>query len=1155
MGLGQYDLLKNIQPADTTNLNILNVDVLDAKRINTLKDKIDLGEVISYEKKFTLTTTDMYTMQAAICAGSPDLVEQYAGVTYETDIDVYELAFWCNDARAAGNFVQMGATLYIPQNIVSGGISSYAQDGAYLEYTNNTPRKWLENYVTGEIGLDALLAYPGTKFDGYIQAAAGIITVVADIPSFGLTSGRTPGNDRESRIYPDVGALLATKNLIIKNPDGIFDGFIKYTDPLATIPVILEGYGQGSNGNVSRASYLWANLIQYKLQPVFALNASTSIPTASVYIAGGSYHKVVNGDYLNNAEYVNSNILSLVISAYGTPSTNTLEMSINGGNNISNPNGIYEILARLNSLYSPKDVNTLSVEPATYMLEVFLNYAINNLIYENDADPTTLVLPWVEFDAANNNEYLPFTVDDVIQYPNLLSGNPLYFNFRYLGSLAYFTPQVSGNTHDYTAVTLAFKGNAIGNLNVIDIHNKNSYGVRVNGINGTNYSTDQVTTPDLVPTYFKSFLTGSQIVQADNLFWGKFTGPSDNSIPTNSQWKINKNSSTKFGQSVAPMALNRNALTRFEEHLDYPTDVASVDEMITNITSNGRGPGPVTKSMEYQLDTTGKTYSNDIAFQFYYNSISYKIQKSLSYNVTYNGRTSDGADYSIIVPPNYNGTVFIWSHGYRYPINVEVGTTIQYPEVVSVPEPIPFASTADYLLDRGYAMMGSGFIDQGWIVDAAVKTNVELIGIFKNKFPNTRKVIAWGASEGGYITTALREQYPNLIDAAGIMNQAAIAIDSELISAGNFVYFLKIFFDNKLIFDMPTENDARLNMNYVFAIISKMAAGIAKVATQDPTFVASDWSQWGFTKPAGLPPNINPGQALLLSGILAGVPIQSPNFDQDVFPFGSAPQLLQTLWISLKRTFSIIENGSLAAALAILALYDVNKQCGGVVFGNTDLVYSTYYTSEMNTIMEDAVIPGQPVDYSAVLSFIDNNPKIVSVPSAVSKVQKLYRLKGTVNRVPSIAMEALYDPVTPASLNQKYINLFNSNLRSPSDINKYFATVWYLPPNSYSGAIPLTLKPGTLTDYYNGKNYNTQLTAPVGTNHCNYVPDQLNAWAEALILVSETGVITSEVNELMRKMRFNENDFTTIDNPSYEAPLPPIPAYYFPIVVPPPLVP
>ena len=1149
MEKGIYDLLKNVQPADTTNLNILNVDVINAKRINTLKDKIDIGEIISYEKKCTLTIEDLYTIQAAVCTIAPDLIEQYAGITYETDVDIYELVFWCNDARSAANFTQMGATLYIPQTIKTGTIASYSQTGAILEYTNNTPRQWLQNYITGEIGVDALIAYPGAKIDGYIQAAAGYVTIVADLPSFGVTTGRSVADDRESRIYTDVGALIATKKLIINNPDGLFDQFIQYTDPLSTIYVILEGYAQGSYANFSKSAYLQANLIEYKLQPTIVLNAAADIPAALNYVGNGSYNKVVDSTYLKNAKYINYNVFYLLVSSYAVPSTSTVDLGINIANLSAGPNMLYDVLTRLNTLYSPKDVNTLSAEPATYIINAYMNSCINNLIYENDADPSTLVLPWVQFDAKNNNAYIPFKVNGVVVFPDVLSTNPLYFNMRYLVSPAQLnSSQLYGNVLDYTANTLAFKGSATGSVTIVDIHNGNGYGNLINGINGTNYSTDQVTTPDLVPTYFKSFITGSQITQTNNVFWGKFTGTSDNSTPINPQWKINNSSSANFGKTVAPMSLNRNELTRYRENLNYPTDPVSVDNMVANIKLNvasGRG-------IEYQMNTTGKSYSNQAVFQYYYDTISYKIHGAFSKVNIYNGRTSDGADYTFRVPDNYNGTVFIYSHGYRFPLNVQIVGITDYPEVISAPQASPYADVTEYFTSQGYAMIGSGFIDQGWIVDKAVKTDVELIEIFKSKFPSTRKVIAWGESEGGYITTALREQYPYLIDAAAVANQANVSLDANLILAANVMYMIKIFLDNRITFDMPTENDARVNINNFVVTFQKLQTGLTKYGTylqgQLPTFNPADWAQWGFVKPAGLTANVNPSQILLLLGYLIGIPIQSAVFDQVTLPVPPAPQVLSNLFLSLKRAFGIFQNTFNASLLAVISLYDAYKQCGGNVYGNTNLVYSEYYTTAMNTSMALSVIPGSPVDFSAVLSFIDNSPKILSVPSAVAKLQKFYRLKGTVNRVPTVSMEALYDPITTPQFQQEYINMFNNNLKSQSDINKYFSTIWFIPPDAYSGAVPGTLSPTALVDYYNGKNYNTELTAPIGTLHVNYTSTQIIAFLNAAILAAETGVINSEVNELMRLVRFNKNDFTSTDNPTYDAPLAPIPLYYLPIV-------
>ena len=37
------------------------------------------------------------------------------------------------------------------------------------------------------------------------------------------------------------------------------------------------------------------------------------------------------------------------------------------------------------------------------------------------------------------------------------------------------------------------------------------------------------------------------------------------------------------------------------------------------------------------------------------------------------GVTSDGAPYSMMVPANFNGTVALYSHGYRYNIDIPVG--------------------------------------------------------------------------------------------------------------------------------------------------------------------------------------------------------------------------------------------------------------------------------------------------------------------------------------------------------------------------------------------------------------------------------------------------------------------------------------------------
>ena len=116
------------------------------------------------------------------------------------------------------------------------------------------------------------------------------------------------------------------------------------------------------------------------------------------------------------------------------------------------------------------------------------------------------------------------------------------------------------------------------------------------------------------------------------------------------------------------------------------------------------------------------------------------------------GATTDGAKYAIQVPENFNGTLFLYSHGYRYVMDIP-----GYSTAAVLANPIPGPTSPDYtdmttigtLLEEGYAVAGSTFPVLGWNVKEAIKTNVELIGVVKKKFKKTKKVIAWGESLGG----------------------------------------------------------------------------------------------------------------------------------------------------------------------------------------------------------------------------------------------------------------------------------------------------------------------------------------------------------------------------------------------------------------------
>ena len=75
---------------------------------------------------------------------------------------------------------------------------------------------------------------------------------------------------------------------------------------------------------------------------------------------------------------------------------------------------------------------------------------------------------------------------------------------------------------------------------------------------------------------------------------------------------------------------------------------------------------------------------------------------------TCTGTTSDGAPYMMMVPANFNGIVALYSHGYRY--NIDIPSAIPVVggyKVTNTPEPVPGgnAAVANYFLSNGMAVL------------------------------------------------------------------------------------------------------------------------------------------------------------------------------------------------------------------------------------------------------------------------------------------------------------------------------------------------------------------------------------------------------------------------------------------------------------------
>ena len=142
---------------------------------------------------------------------------------------------------------------------------------------------------------------------------------------------------------------------------------------------------------------------------------------------------------------------------------------------------------------------------------------------------------------------------------------------------------------------------------------------------------------------------------------------------------------------------------------------------------------------------------------------------------THVGALVDGATYIIEVPANWNGTLFLYSHGYVPPGSKN--------PAFDVGDPV----TRFFMLSSGYALAGSSYATTGWAIHEAIPDQIAVLDVFKSVVGPPKRTIAWGHSLGGIITAGLIQRHPSRFDAAlpmcGVLSGGVAtwntALDSE----------------------------------------------------------------------------------------------------------------------------------------------------------------------------------------------------------------------------------------------------------------------------------------------------------------------------------------------------------------------------------------
>ena len=179
------------------------------------------------------------------------------------------------------------------------------------------------------------------------------------------------------------------------------------------------------------------------------------------------------------------------------------------------------------------------------------------------------------------------------------------------------------------------------------------------------------------------------------------------------------------------------------------------------------------------------------------------------------------SSFEIDIPAVWNGTLFLYSHGYVRPGG---GNPAQS---------APAGVARTWLLDHHFAAAGSAYSTTGWAVEDALKDQIALLDYFTAKVGKPKRVVAWGHSMGGLVTAGLVQLHPERFAAAmpicGVLSGGIATWNSELDGA----YALKTLFAPGSALELVHLTDAATNLQLaqnIFVSAQSTPQGLARLA-------------------------------------------------------------------------------------------------------------------------------------------------------------------------------------------------------------------------------------------------------------------------------------------------------------------------------------
>jgi predicted esterase len=334
---------------------------------------------------------------------------------------------------------------------------------------------------------------------------------------------------------------------------------------------------------------------------------------------------------------------------------------------------------------------------------------------------------------------------------------------------------------------------------------------------------------------------------------------------------------------------------------------------------------------------------------------------------TLTGTLPDGATWKAEVPAAWNGTLLLYSHGYRFP-----GAN----PAQDVGDPL----TGRFLLDRGFALAGSSYAHTGWALQEGIPDQLAMLDEFDKQVGHPSTTIAWGHSLGGIMTAGLVQAAPQRFDGAlpmcgvlaGGVGTWNVALD------GLFAFKVLLAPDSALQIVRMTNPFANFNLaNQILAGAQSTPQGRARLG-----LVAALTDSPGWTDPSKPEPAENDAAARVANqiGSIASLGI----------PFG------------------------------FLARAELEARAGGNPSWNTHVDYARQLAQSIDHKEVLALYKQAGLDLDADLSRLNDAERISADPAAVSYLSDHVSFNGDLGGVPVLSIHTDNDPLVDVEQEQSY---------------------------------------------------------------------------------------------------------------------------------------